>query len=130
MIHISTVTRLKDLFQKWDLLDDDEKEFIDMQIEKWNSPEHKQLYKTVKQALIKWGKVQDTEGAPGCEPGYYTFSCDAQLEEELVKVLQTIESLLRRIKEVRQLKKIAMNPKNQNTNFICHSLLQKQIFLI
>lgn len=56
------VTRLKELFQNWNLLNDDERQFIDVQVEKWNSPGHKQLYKTVKQALIRWGKVQDTEG--------------------------------------------------------------------
>ena len=58
-----TVTRLKELFQNWDKLDDDEKQFIDTQIEKWSSPGQIQLYKTVKKALNKWGKVQDTEGA-------------------------------------------------------------------
>ena len=33
-----------------------------MSVERCNSPAQKQLYKTVKQALNKWGKVQDTEG--------------------------------------------------------------------
>lgn len=57
-----TVTRLKELFQNWDKLDEDEKQYIDTQVEKWNSPAHVQLYKTVKRALNRWGKVQDTEG--------------------------------------------------------------------
>ncbi|KAK6629013.1 hypothetical protein RUM43_002830 [Polyplax serrata] len=97
---IPEVTRLKELFQNWDKLDEEEREFIDTQVEKWNSPAHVQLYKTVKKALNRWGKVQDTEGAPGCEPGWFTFSCDSQLEEELINVLQTVENLLKRMKQV------------------------------
>ncbi|KAK6627324.1 hypothetical protein RUM44_009801 [Polyplax serrata] len=110
---IPEVTRLKELFQNWDKLDEEEREFIDTQVEKWNSPAHVQLYKTVKKALNRWGKIQDTEGrqcpavtptgfegAPGCEPGWFTFSCDSQLEEELINVLQTVENLLKRMKQV------------------------------
>ncbi|KAL0279695.1 UNVERIFIED_CONTAM: hypothetical protein PYX00_001195 [Menopon gallinae] len=93
---IPEVTRLKELFQNWSLLDEDGKRFVDLQVGKWNSPGHIQLYETVKQALTKWGKVQDTEGAPGCDPGWFTFSCDIQLEEELINVLQTVENLLKR----------------------------------
>lgn len=35
----------------------------------------------------------DSTGAPGCEPGMVSFSCDPQLEEELVSVIYSLELL-------------------------------------
>lgn len=45
----------------------------------------------------------DSTGAPGCEPGMVSFSCDPQLEEELVSVICSLELLFtknRRNKEI------------------------------
>ncbi|PSN31592.1 hypothetical protein C0J52_22468 [Blattella germanica] len=95
---IPEVQRLKELFLCWSLLDSDERAELDSQIHKWVSPERAQLYKPLREALCRWELVQDTQGAPGCEPGMVSFSCDPQLEEEIVNVIYTLETLLDKLR--------------------------------
>ncbi|KAG7207874.1 hypothetical protein KM043_009471 [Ampulex compressa] len=88
-----TVPRLKRLFLYWSQLGNDEKQQLDAKVATWYSSSRRQLYKPLQEALIRWETVQDTQGAPGCEPGMVSFSCDPQLEEELVSVICSLEML-------------------------------------
>nr|CAD7195479.1 unnamed protein product [Timema douglasi] len=56
------------------------------------------LYKPLKEALYRWELLQDTQGAPGCEPGTVSFSCDPQLEEEITNIIYTLEVLLKKLR--------------------------------
>ncbi|XP_048509805.1 uncharacterized protein LOC105691159 [Athalia rosae] len=87
------VPRLKQLFLSWSLLSPDEKLQIDTKVCSWFNPGRRQLYKPLQEALTRWENVQDTQGAPGCEPGMVSFSCDPQLEEELVNVICSLEMM-------------------------------------
>lgn len=42
-------------------------------------------------------------GAPGCEPGMVSFSCDPQLEEELVSVIYSLELLFTKNRKGREI---------------------------
>ncbi|XP_046736842.1 uncharacterized protein LOC124405731 [Diprion similis] len=87
------VPRLKQLFLSWSLLSTEERSQLDSRVCTWYNPSRRQLYKPLREALIRWENVQDTQGAPGCEPGMVSFSCDPQLEEELVNVICSLEMM-------------------------------------
>ncbi|XP_012139278.2 uncharacterized protein LOC100874845 [Megachile rotundata] len=90
---IPEVPRLKQLFLNWSQLGTDDRVQLDAKVASWCCPNRRQLYKPLQEALIRWETVQDTQGAPGCEPGMVSFSCDPQLEEELVSVIYSLELL-------------------------------------
>ncbi|CAK9817708.1 hypothetical protein ANTPLA_LOCUS9429 [Anthophora plagiata] len=100
---IPEVPRLKQLFINWSQLGNEDRVQLDAKVANWCCPNRRQLYKPLQEALVRWETVQDTQGAPGCEPGMVSFSCDPQLEEELVSVIYSLELLFtknRRSKEV------------------------------
>ncbi|XP_034184937.1 uncharacterized protein LOC117606515 isoform X1 [Osmia lignaria lignaria] len=100
---IPEVPRLKQLFLSWSQLGTEDRVQLDAKVASWCCPNRRQLYKPLQEALIRWETVQDTQGAPGCEPGMVSFSCDPQLEEELVSVIYSLELLFtknRRGKEI------------------------------
>ncbi|RZF32425.1 hypothetical protein LSTR_LSTR001889 [Laodelphax striatellus] len=88
---IPGVTRLKELFLGWSTLPQKDRELID---EKLQHPDFSHLYKPLREALIRYESVQDTQGAPGCEPGMVNFFGDPQLEEGLTAVIQKLEHFL------------------------------------
>ncbi|GLG98720.1 Uncharacterized protein GBIM_05322 [Gryllus bimaculatus] len=65
---IPEVSRLKELFLCWSLLDAKARAEVDAQVCKWGSPERVQLYKPLKEALRRWELLQDTQGeeVKGC----------------------------------------------------------------
>ncbi|XP_054009452.1 uncharacterized protein LOC128892865 [Hylaeus anthracinus] len=87
------VPRLKQLFLTWSQLGTEDRSQLDDKVANWCCPNRRQLYKPLQEALVRWETVQDTQGAPGCEPGMVSFSCDPQLEEELVSVICSLELL-------------------------------------
>ncbi|XP_017787378.1 PREDICTED: uncharacterized protein LOC108570101 [Habropoda laboriosa] len=100
---IPEVPRLKQLFISWSQLGTEDRVQLDEKVANWCCPNRRQLYKPLQEALVRWETVQDTQGAPGCEPGMVSFSCDPQLEEELVSVIYSLELLFtknRRSREV------------------------------
>ncbi|XP_015591292.2 uncharacterized protein LOC107265902 [Cephus cinctus] len=99
---IPEVPRLKQLFLSWSLLNFEEKQQLDEKVKTWYNPSRRQLYKPLREALIRWENLQDTQGAPGCEPGLVSFSCDPQLEEELVNVICSLEIIFAKNKEGRE----------------------------
>ncbi|XP_043262077.1 uncharacterized protein LOC122402939 [Colletes gigas] len=90
---IPEVPRLKQLFLSWSQLCREDRIQLDAKVGNWCCPNRRQLYKPLQEALVRWETVQDTQGAPGCEPGMVSFSCDPQLEEELVSVICSLELL-------------------------------------
>ncbi|XP_076302393.1 uncharacterized protein LOC143220670 [Lasioglossum baleicum] len=90
---IPEVPRLKQLFLSWSQLGIEDRMQLDAKVANWCCPNRRQLYKPLQEALVRWETVQDTQGAPGCEPGMVSFSCDPQLEEELVSVIYSLELL-------------------------------------
>ncbi|XP_076237008.1 uncharacterized protein LOC143180877 [Calliopsis andreniformis] len=100
---IPEVPRLKQLFLSWSQLATEDRAQLDAKVANWCCSSRRQLYKPLQEALVRWETVQDTQGAPGCEPGMVSFSCDPQLEEELVSVICSLELLFsknRRNKEI------------------------------
>ncbi|XP_033327457.2 uncharacterized protein LOC117221011 [Megalopta genalis] len=90
---IPEVPRLKQLFLSWSQLAVEDRAQLNAKVANWCCPSRRQLYKPLQEALIRWEAVQDTQGAPGCEPGMVSFSCDPQLEEELASVIYSLELL-------------------------------------
>ncbi|XP_076683920.1 uncharacterized protein LOC143376969 [Andrena cerasifolii] len=90
---IPEAPRLKQLFLSWSQLGTEDRVQLDAKVANWCCPNRRQLYKPLQEALVRWETVQDTQGAPGCEPGMVSFSCDPQLEEELVSVICSLELL-------------------------------------
>ncbi|KAL1117490.1 hypothetical protein AAG570_004813 [Ranatra chinensis] len=45
-------------------------------------------------ALAVWERIQDTQGAPGFDADAFVFTCDPDLEEELVDAARTLETIL------------------------------------
>ncbi|XP_022189748.2 uncharacterized protein LOC111048195 [Nilaparvata lugens] len=88
---IPGVNRLKELFLGWSTLPQKDRELID---ERLKHPDLSFLYKPLREALTRYESVQDTQGAPGCEPGMVNFFGDPQLEEGLTAVIQKLEHLL------------------------------------
>ena len=84
---------MKQLFLSWSQLGTEDRVQLDAKVANWCCPNRRQLYKPLQEALVRWETVQDTQGAPGCEPGMVSFSCDPQLEEELVSVICSLELL-------------------------------------
>lgn len=56
------VPRLTDLFQQWCTLDDDEKMAVDIEVMDVLGEEYEDRYTAIREALIRWEIVQDTEG--------------------------------------------------------------------
>ncbi|XP_076160067.1 uncharacterized protein LOC143143077 [Ptiloglossa arizonensis] len=102
-ILIPEVPRLKQLFLSWSQLGTEDREQLDAKVENWCCPSKRQLYKPLQEALVRWETVQDTQGAPGCEPGMVSFSCDPQLEEELVNVICGLELLFTKNRKGREI---------------------------
>nr|CAD7408001.1 unnamed protein product [Timema poppensis] len=96
--NIGLVQRLKELFLCWSLLSSQERDELDRQVLSNFSQERMSLYKPLKEALYRWELLQDTQGAPGCEPGTVSFSCDPQLEEEITNIIYTLEVLLKKLR--------------------------------
>ncbi|CAG2056527.1 unnamed protein product [Timema podura] len=90
--------RLKELFLCWSLLSSQERDELDRQVLSNFTQERMSLYKPLKEALYRWELLQDTQGAPGCEPGTVSFSCDPQLEEEITNIIYTLEVLLKKLR--------------------------------
>ncbi|XP_075229559.1 uncharacterized protein LOC142329109 [Lycorma delicatula] len=93
---IPGVARLKELFLGWSLLPPKDRETIDEQLQQ---PDMYYLYRPLKEALIRYEIIQDTQGAPGCEPGLVSFSSDPQLEEGLTEVIHKLEDLLETVQK-------------------------------
>ncbi|KAK9501195.1 hypothetical protein O3M35_002267 [Rhynocoris fuscipes] len=91
---ITEDTRLRNLYQKWSVLTPTEKVLIDEQEAFRDCID---LYMPLKEAMIQWETVQDTQGAPGFEQGLYTFTCDSQLEEELYGVVHKMDEIVKSI---------------------------------
>ncbi|XP_031827865.1 uncharacterized protein LOC116424923 [Nomia melanderi] len=100
---IPEVPRLKQLFLSWSQLGTEDRALLDAKVADWCCPSRRQLYKPLQEALIRWETVQDTQGAPGCEPGMVSFSCDPQLEEELVSVICSLELLFSKNRKPREI---------------------------
>ncbi|KAK9299532.1 hypothetical protein QLX08_007447 [Tetragonisca angustula] len=100
---IPEVPRLKQLFLSWSQLGTEDRIQLDAKVANWCCPNRRQLYKPLQEALIRWETLQDTQGAPGCEPGMVSFSCDPQLEEELVSVIYSLELLFTKNRRGREI---------------------------
>ncbi|XP_033196660.1 uncharacterized protein LOC117160197 [Bombus vancouverensis nearcticus] len=100
---IPEVPRLKQLFLSWSQLGIEDRVQLDAKVANWCCPNRRQLYKPLQEALVRWETVQDTQGAPGCEPGMVSFSCDPQLEEELVSVIYSLELLFSKNRRGREI---------------------------
>ncbi|XP_076653456.1 uncharacterized protein LOC143359404 [Halictus rubicundus] len=100
---IPEVPRLKQLFLSWCQLATEDRVQLEAKVANWCCPNRRQLYKPLQEALIRWETVQDTQGAPGCEPGMVSFSCDPQLEEELVSVIYSLEQLFSKSRRHREI---------------------------
>ncbi|KAJ9581976.1 hypothetical protein L9F63_003666 [Diploptera punctata] len=111
---IPEVQRLRELFLCWSLLDSEERTALDSHIHTCVPPQRIQLYRPLKEALRRWEVVQDTQGAPGCEPGMVSFACDPQLEEEIVNVMYILETILGKLRTSKKL--IKEIPEKNTTN--------------
>ncbi|KAI4500063.1 hypothetical protein M0802_004933 [Mischocyttarus mexicanus] len=93
---IPQAPQLKQLFLNWSELNDRERARLDVKSLLWCCPKRRQLYKSLREAMIRWENIQDTEGAPGCDPSTIP-SRYSHLEEELGNLIFNMEnSLLKR----------------------------------
>ncbi|XP_046674191.1 uncharacterized protein LOC124363106 [Homalodisca vitripennis] len=92
---IPEVPRLKDLFLSWEALTVEDKDVVE-HYGKTNST-GLGLYKPILEALRHWDRVQDTQGAPGCDPGMVTLSGQPQIEAALTKAVYTLECLVSKL---------------------------------
>ncbi|XP_035738346.1 uncharacterized protein LOC118448764 [Vespa mandarinia] len=81
---------LKQFFLNWSALNHKERTRLDIKSRLWCCPKRRQLYKSLREAMIRWENIQDTEGAPGCEPSMIP-SRYSQLEEELGNLVCNLE---------------------------------------
>ncbi|KAK2584248.1 hypothetical protein KPH14_006659 [Odynerus spinipes] len=82
---------LKQLFLNWSALNLKERARLDVKILLWCCPKRRQLYKSLREAMIRWENIQETQGAPGCEPAMIP-SCYSQFEEELGNLVCNLET--------------------------------------
>lgn len=94
IVLIPEVEDLKDVFLRWCALDRLSRAIVDASAQNWKSRTRSLLYRPVREALRRWEFIQDTQGAPGFEPGLITFSCEPEFEEELSGVIYDLGKLI------------------------------------
>lgn len=67
MIYVIIAPPLKQLFLNWSELNHKERAQLDIKSRLWRCPKKRQLYKSLREAMIRWENIQDTEG-------YYLFN--------------------------------------------------------
>ncbi|XP_043502291.1 uncharacterized protein LOC122524217 [Polistes fuscatus] len=90
---IPQAPQLKQLFLNWSELNDRERTRLDVKSLLWCCPKRRNLYKSLREAMIRWENIQETEGAPGCEPSTIP-SRYSHLEEELGNLVFNMEICL------------------------------------
>ncbi|GLV46650.1 hypothetical protein CBL_11507 [Carabus blaptoides fortunei] len=99
---ICSVPRLAELFQQWCTLDEEEKSELDNVVMDVLGEDYLARYSAIREALMRWDIVQDTEGAPGfTKYGIFDHFITDETEPEVMKVVKTIEQFIKQITEAK-----------------------------